>query len=354
MNFCEKILGVIFILILLGELIVVIQPSIVVKTSVSVENIRYKDGRRVEVLYDVKQGTYPNSLRVTLVPVYQPLIDKNLYIYYDRDYPSSLVSLSSWNGIIDHLQVNTRLKEYNGKLEIVNASKLKEIMLQMYDSILVIPSGVLPETVHTKESSLVKQYLESGGIMVWLGDVFAAYSGEYGAKVNCYNLENLCLDAQEKILGYVISNASKLESADVETPYSAALSLKYPGIQAGIFVKEVLKHNGLVLGKVEENRTSIAVVPVGKGHLILFGGRVTPARTEFGEDFVASDIVNILMSGIIYSNGQLAYQTIERRDVNSQMLGLSVSVNKVSGFMFLVISQDYYNYYFFRQFLLKP
>jgi len=351
MNSYEKMLAIIFILILLGELNVVIQPSIVAKTSVNLLNVRYEDGECVEVTYSIKQGTYPNILKVTLIPVYQSLIDKNLYVYYDKDYPYSLTSLGSWIGVIDHLDENVKLKGYKGKLEIVNASKLKEIMLQKYNSVLIIPSGVLPETVHTKENSIVKQYLENGGIIVWIGDVFAAYSGKQGGKIISFSPENPGLEAQEKILGYIISNTSKFESADVETHYSKALSLKYPGIHTGAFREEILKHNGLVLGKVKENRTSIGMVPVGKGFLILFGGIVTPARTVFGEDFIASDVINILLSGIFYSNGQLSYDEIHRKNVYNETLSVALKDNKIIGIAFFVVSEDYYSYFFFRQFI---
>jgi hypothetical protein len=257
-------------------------------------------------------------------------------------------------GIIDHLQENQRLKGYLGKLEIVDASRLKEVMTHEYDSILIIPSGVLPDTVHTKENSLVKQYLENGGTLVWIGDVFAVYSGKYRGKLTWPSPENPGLEAQEKILGYIVSDVSNFESADIETKYSEALSLKYSGIQAGIHVEEVLKHNGLVLGKVKENRTSIGIVPVGKGSLILFGGTVAPTRTLFGEDFVASDIANILLSGIIHSNGQIAYQTIQREDAYNQKLEITVNDHNISGFVFLAVSDDYYSYFFFRQFIPKP
>ena len=353
MNSYEKVLVVILALILLGEFNVMLQSKVVVQTKIQITNIRYPDETRVEITYNVKQGSYPNILKVALIPVSQPLNDKNLYVYYDTDYPSSFISYKSMMGIIDHLQENQRLKGYLGKLEIVDASRLKEVMTHEYDSILIIPSGVLPDTVHTKENSLVKQYLENGGTLVWIGDVFAIYSGKYREKLTWPSPENPGLEAQEKILGYIVSDVSNFESADTETKYSEALSLKYSGIHAGIYVEEVLKHNGLVLGKVKENRASIGMVPVGKGSLILFGGRVT-ARTLFGEDFVASDIANILLSGIIHSNGQIAYQTIQREDAYNQKLEITINDHNISGFVFLAVSDDYYSYFFFRQFIPKP
>jgi hypothetical protein len=314
-------------------------------------NIRYEDKAKIEVTYNIKQGTYPNILKVALVPVYQSPIDKDLYVYFDKDYPSSLISLSSWIGVIDHLHENIKLKGYEGKLEIVNALKLKEIMLQKHNSILIIPSGVLPETVHTKENSIIKQYLEDGGIIVWIGDVFAFYSGKYRGKITSFSSENPGLDAQEKILGYIVSNTSKYELANVETPYSEALNVKYPGIHNGAFVEEILKQDGLVLGKVKENRTSIGMVPVGKGFLILFGGSVTSARTIFGEDFIASDVINILLSGIIYSNGQLSYDEIHRKNVYNETLTVALNDSQIIGVVFFAVSEDYYSYFFFRQFI---
>ena len=94
------------------------------------------------------------------------------------------------------------------------------------------------------------------------------------------------------------------------------------------------------------------MVPVGKGSLILFGGRVT-ARTLFGEDFVASDIANILLSGVIYSNGQLTHQVINRRDVRNETLIVAFNGINITGVVFNAVSDDYYTYFFFRQFIAK-
>src|SRR4030066_2512880 len=100
MNSYEKVLVVIFALILLGEFNVVLQSSVVVQTKIQITNKRYPDETRVEITYNVKQGSYPNILKVPLIPVSQPLNDKNLYVYYHKDYPSSFISYKSMMGII--------------------------------------------------------------------------------------------------------------------------------------------------------------------------------------------------------------------------------------------------------------
>lgn len=339
---------------LLGELSITVQPLFVASNRVTLTNSEFGIGGKFEATYDVKQGSYPNTLRVAIFPLFDTLIDRDIFVYYDQNYPSSLVSLSSWLGIIDHLGENQRLRGYGGKLEIVNASRLRDIMLQRNDSVVIIPSGVLPETVHTKESSLVKPYLDNGGVMIWVGDVFAYYSGKPRGQLRPSSFENPGLEAQEEILGYILSNTTKLDAAAEKTVLSDGLSLKYTGLQAGINVDEVLKHDGLVLGKTSGNMTSLAAVPVGKGFLLVFGGMVSPARSELGEDFVASDIMTILLSSIIYSNGQFAYSTIDRTDVHSQSLSLDVRDQRIRGVVFLVVSADYYNYYSYRQFIDKP
>jgi len=354
MNIHERMLGILLSMILFGEIVLVIQPTMIKKTTVNVLSVKFDSETEVKVTYTIKQGTYPNKLTVSLLPVYQSLHDKDLYVYYDRDYPSSFVFKSSWVGIIDHLEENIKLKDYKGKMEIVNASTLKEIMLTKYNSIIIIPSGVLPETVHTKESSLVKQYLDNGGIVIWIGDVFAALIGKFRNSTEYVPSDNNATEFQEKILGYLVSNRSKLEVANIRTNYSEALSLKYSGVQAGIFSEELLKHDGIVLGWTREGRASIGVVPVGKGYLILFGGKVTPARTQLGEDFVAADIINILLSGAIYSKGKLSYKVVLRKDAYNETLSLTLNNPEIVGVMLIVVSDDFYSYYFFRQFIPKP
>ena len=345
----EKMLAVVFALILLGELYTVTQPSLVVKTSVSVSDITYLDGKKAEITYSVDQGTYPNTLAVALLRSYQLFSDRHIYTYYDENYPSSMVALASWLGIIDHLDENLRLKGYVGSTEVVNAARLRELMLQEYDSVVIIPSGVFPETVHTRESSLVKQYLEMGGIIIWIGDYFAAFLGKYGNMVNGSSTENPGFEAQQEILGYTISNASSLESAGNASLFSHSLNLRYPGIQRGILVDEVVKHGGLVLGMTNGDRTSIGLVPVGNGYLVIFGGKVTTARSEFGEDIVASDIANILLSGVAYSNGEVTYHMLERNSVRNQTMSFDLNDSQIKALVLLVISSDAYSYFFFRK-----
>lgn len=353
MDVHRRAFAVTLILILTGELILLVQPLFVADDKVTLLKAGFQGEELLEVTFDVKQGSYPKVLKISLFPSSSTVIDKDIFVYYDQDYPSSLVSVSSWLGIIDHLEENHRLKGYGGKLEAVNAPGLREIMLQKNDSIVIIPSGVFPETVHTKEASLVKQYLENGGIVVWVGDVFAYYSGKRGGQLQTPSPENPGLEAQERILGYVLSNTTKLDRANVDTALSNGLCLKYSGLQAGISVDEVLKHNGSVLGKTSKNMTSVAAVPVGNGFLVVFGGKVSPARSELGEDFVASDIMNILLSGIIHSNGQFTYSVINRTDVHNQTLSIDVNDKRISGAVFLAISNDYYSYYFYRQYIPK-
>ncbi len=341
------------ILILIGELILLIQPLFVTDNNVTLLNAGFQGEEMFEVAFDVKQGSYPNILKISLFLSFSAVIDKDIFVYYDQDYPSSLVSLSSWLGIIDHLEENHRLKAYGGKLETVNALKLREVMLQRNDSVVIIPSGVFPETVHTTESSLVKQYLENGGTMIWVGDVFAYYSGKFRGQLQPSSSENPGLEAQKRILGYILSNMTGLNPANAETVISNGLCLKYAGLQAGVYVDEVLKHDGLVLGKTRKNMTSVAAVPVGNGFLVVFGGIVSPARSELGEDFVASDIMNILLSGIVNSNGQFTYNVINRTDVHNQTLSIDVNDRRIRGAVFLAISDDYYSYYFYRQYIPK-
>lgn len=354
MSAYEKMLVVVLALILLGEVYTVVQPSLVVKTSVNVSDIKYVDGNKAEITYSVDQGSYPNTLAVALLRSYQLFSDRHVYVYYDQNYPSSMVATASWLGIIDHLEENLRLKAYSGGMEVTNASRLREVMSQEYNSIVIIPSGVFPETVHTRESSLVKPYLENGGTIVWVGDYFGAFLGTYRNPVNGSSTENPGFKAQQEILGYTISNASLLESAGNATLFSQSLNLRYPGIQRGILIDEVVNHGGLVLGMTNGNRTSIGLVPVGKGYLVIFGGKVTTARSQFGEDIVASDIANILLSGVAYSNGEVTYRALDRNSVHNEIMTFDVKDSKIKALVVLVISTDAYSYFFFRKLITLP
>ena len=352
MNLYEKILVVILCLIFVGELLTLSyyyvpnkQPTIEITQYQSFETGEYLN---YNLTFSIRQGTYPLLLRVVLMPILQPITEKPIYVYYDENYPSSFVSRLSWIGFVGHLLPSLTLRGYSGTVEIVNAQRLRQVMLNDTDSVIIIPSGVFPDTVYSQNDSLVGQYLKSGGTLFWMGDAFAFYSGHFQGHLTSSE-ENPGWEAQNSILGFTLFNSSSQIEANLSSPLSYALDLNYPGIRFGAFINQTLASNGLVLGKVNDDRTSIAAVPVGKGFLVLFGGEVGLTRTETGEDVVADDVAKILLSNVLQSNGQTVVATINRENITNETLTLQVPKTTFKGMFFLVYSTDNYSYFLERE-----
>lgn len=357
MKLTERIFVLILLIILIGELLAV-SFTVSVGNQPFVEIISYDFAEAGETLsfqvtYSIDQSRYPYPLviRLVLIPVYNEVSDKPVYVYYDENYPCSYITRAAWMGFVDHLLPTLKLKGYAGVVEVVNANRLKEVMLNQNDPVIIIPSGVFPETVHSKTETIVDDYLRGGGTIIWMGDGFAYYSGKLKQNLEWPSEENPGWASSEAILGYPLFGNYWPISAYEASPISNALNLQYPGIEKGVTISQALRHDGLVLGKVYQDKTSIAAVPVGNGSLIIFGGAVGMTRSEFGEDIVANDVTNILLSNILQSNGQTSFDTVTRENVANGTLILNTSKDEFAGVYLVAYSIDNYSYFFNKNFL---
>ncbi len=355
MNLTEKIFALILCAILIGEVLLASYtvsvdnaPLVVIDEYTSTE---IGENFEFSVTYSVNQIIYPLVLKVVLIPVYNDTIDKRIYVYYDEDYPCSGCTRAAWIGFIDHIVPTLKLKGYAESVEVVNADRLKEVMLRDFDSIVIIPSGVFPETVHSKNETIVGTYMRNGGTIIWMGDGFAYFSGKFRKNVVWPSEENPGWAGQETILGYPLCGSYSPKRAFDLSPISDALNLQYPGINKGVTISQAIRNGGLILGKVYEDKTSIAAVPVGKGFLIVFGGEIGATRTDIGEDILADDVANILLSNILQSNGQVSVNIIYRENIESDTITINIAKNEFSGISFIVHSVDDYSYFFQRTFL---
>ncbi len=312
------ITAVILVISLAGQALVYTQPFAQQKCNLTVSSINIlNDEIRLE--YTLKSGAYPMDMHVLVTPYTfktHAQFGRNVLIYYDKDYPSSLIGKAGWIGLLDHIPVELRLGGYGGSVKIVDADGLREAMLGDYDSVVIIPSGVLPEAVHAHNKSLVGNWLNSGGTLVWMGDAFAYLSGSEEKGIELFSADNLS-STQNQVLTFTLFNETARENeryASLHSDFSRALDLQYPDAYVGARVADVCQHSGVVLGKItdtEDARTSIAQIPVGSGYLLLFGGGVGRAFTATGEDVIAHDIAQILCSGFPFSSRIVSYDARE-------------------------------------------
>jgi Gpi18-like mannosyltransferase len=358
----SKILALVLVVLVLGQSLAFLLPLAQQNANFQIQNINFANGKSAVLNYTVKSAGYPLDIQVSATPstsILHGAIDKEVFIYYDPDYPSSLVGDIGWMGLIDHIPVELNLRGYNGSVKIVDAEELRHVIEANPDSVVVIPAGVFPETVHANNVSLIGNWLQSGGVLVWVGDAFGYFSGYKGKVIQLFS-ENNFSEVQNQILGFTLfGNVSKEDErlATIPSDFSNALDLQYSDATKGAYVSEVLKHGGEILGKItssEYPRTSIAYVPVGSGHLVLFGGGVGRIFTVTGEDAIAHDIAQILCSGFDFSSQTVSSRLyhLGRNEGESGSISVSLPQNQnITGIVIDVFSESPYDRYFLRQFL---
>jgi Gpi18-like mannosyltransferase len=355
----SKVLTFVFIFLLIGQVLAFAQPLVQQNVSFSTVYVESQLNNRAIIGYDIKSGSYPVDLQVFATPATSGMnetVNKAVFIYYDDAYPSSFVTRAGWAGLLDHAPVELRLRGYEGPIDSVNADELKSIMEQDYDSIIIIPSGVFPDTVHANNESLVRNWLEAGGTLIWMGDAFAYYTGLRNGSIEYFSGDNFT-QVQDQILGFAPINVTFGQTvfASVQSDFSSALDLQYPDASMGALVSEVVKSHGLVLGETTNStdaRTSITSLPIGNGHLILFGGGIGTVFTATGEDVIAHDIAQILCSGFPFSSGVCAFSPYELEKNEAQTSSLAVPMpqdQNITGIMIVVFSRSPYVNYFIRQ-----
>jgi len=356
----SKILAGFLVVLVLGQFLAFMQPLINQTVSFDVYSLNtYKDG--VRVYYGIKSGNYPTDVQViaTRSVTTQQIVDKEIFIYYDDEYPSSGVSKVGWIGLLDHIPIELQLRNYQGAIKIVNAVDLRYEMETNFDSIIIIPSGVFPATVHDANVSLVGNWIRAGGTLIWIGDAFAHYSGYSDGTIHPFSTESLA-SSQNQTLGFVLFNETLTKDegfAPTVSNFSSALDLRYPLASTGAYVSQVMSYGGIVLGKTtasEIARTSIAYVPIGMGGLILFGGGVERAFTATGEDVIAHDIAQILCSGALLSSGAITYNVYEldKNEIENETITIPTPTGEQVGIIVAAFSKSPYVYYFSRKFFV--
>jgi len=102
-------------------------------------------------------------------------------VYRDEEYTTSWISHEHAEKIASYLKKR--------KFEELGANKLREWMIEVIrkgtkDTVVVFAQDVAPDTVFDDigANALIRQYLDSGGRVVWIGDMPFSYQGKKGAK----------------------------------------------------------------------------------------------------------------------------------------------------------------------------
>jgi hypothetical protein len=268
------------------------------------------DPRLGTVSVDLRGHTlFPTSYRVTALALDADPQALPLYLYHDDAYPISNTSAPRIFGLIDHLRSELARARTPTEIRLVDAASLASLLAGP-PVILVMATTAWPATVLPDQPTLVRQWLERGGILIWSGALLGAYAGrEDGETLDLRTAYPTRPWGPSVILGFDPIQVGGPNRTSAPGPWGAALDIRFPTATWGARASEIEARGGLTLGRLtaeEDPKASLALFPVGNGTVALFGGPLGPVFTYSAEDVVAHDIARLLLSGLLFnpSGGQ--------------------------------------------------
>jgi hypothetical protein len=260
------------------------------------------------------EANLPLDAKVVVTPVEKIPHDLPIFVFYDTDYPTVGTDWILSTVLLGDLRAELYLRGYSSGVSFANALELESIMSENKSAIVVMASGGFPSCVFSKEINLVTPWIKSGGVLVWLGDYIGWYVLEKGMKKEqiTYNMtQNFQTNGSIELGLEDFFDYYPAESAptvgNYSSPLSNVLDTTYDLIQYAPVVHMVESSGGLALGKIGGEgqfkfKSSISMVPLGNGKIIIFGFFLTPSLSWDGPQLVAWDIAQILCSGVLQMN----------------------------------------------------
>lgn len=240
------------------------------------------------------KASYPAHLRETFYYTNRPTMPLDIYLYFDAAYPYSFSDVTDWYGISQHLDALGNQRGIAVDVRVIDAAGLASFLTQppSQSTVLIMASGVFPDTVFTTSTNLVTPWIEAGGTLVWSGDKIGTYSGVPGVPLKYPSPSNPGTNGTRQFVNLSLFGTS---NTSYPTPSLAAtlLGLNYSAAVHfdDLNVSGVQTFGGVTLGNLNGGYTNIASLPLGNGTLVYFGGPTISAQT------MAYYIFNILQSG---------------------------------------------------------
>ena len=231
--------------------------------------------------------------------------DRRVHVLVDGRYPLLLASPRSVKGTYDHLSIDLPQGGWTEAIDRVDADGFAAAMRNDPGSVAVVSSGALPDTVlgPANDWAPVRDFLRGGGELVFIGD--GAFYWAANRNTSTFTLSNRheridWVGEQSVLGGHVVDdvagrNLDGTVFATTRTTASRSLGIAYTVATHGALLSQLTAMGGWDLGydtTAAHPRSSLAVVPVGAGRLVLFGGGVYEAETSIDED-----ISRVLLSG---------------------------------------------------------
>jgi len=258
----------------------------------------------------------PLDVTIIVTPmVEKPQYPLPIYVFYDKNYTTVGTSWVHVHMLWAHLKSELYLRGYSAEVKLITTEKLEHLMSLKRPAIVIIATGAFPSDIFSWETNLVKPWIDAGGILIWFGWVPGYYVVEKGQTEEQIlpKMPQHLYEEGAKRLGlewyFEIMPIEKHPTvAENDTYLSRILDTTFNRIQQAPLCAMVLQ-NGLILGKIggEQGRlrSSISLIPMQKGKIIVFGFFLMNSLVLNGPELAARDIAQILCSGVLYTNQAL-------------------------------------------------
>jgi hypothetical protein len=289
-----------------------------------IQEVTFDESGNVTINFQLTTN-FPLNATILIIPVTNAPKDLPVYVFYDKDYPTVGTSWTLSQMLWEHLKTELFLRGYCGEVELANAEELNSLLSAKTPAILIIASGAFPSNIFSWSEDLVKPWLDSGGILIWFGWFPGYYTVEKGQSQEeiTWNMPQHLHEEGPKRLGledffeFIPIEMQPTTAELFEPPLSRILDIKYDFIQQAPLLYKVISVNGLILGKIggpsQKLRSSVSVIPIGAGKIIIFGYLLAGSLVLNGPEFAARDIAQILCSGILQSS---SISNIQHRNYN--------------------------------------
>lgn len=273
----------------------------------------------------------PLPATVSLLPISYAPEPRPAFVFSDSSSAAQFGTLSDVQATYSRVQVLLGQLGSPTSISLVDAATLPAVLGANADGILVVSEyGVLPASVLSNTTDLIRPWLGEGGTLIWAGGPLGYYTEGVPGSPSTVTAE-LRWQGQSELLGFPLTDPPEHQSPNatpaegpllgsIDTPLGNALGIEYTGTAFGANVTEVSSHGGVSMGfETPPNasgaspRTSLAYVPVGHGGLFYFGGGIwTQDHQNFPEAGLrlSLDIGNLLSSPFVPSPGPSVSRTL--------------------------------------------
>jgi hypothetical protein len=304
----------------------------------------------------LENGPTYSSARFSLVARYGVLVahvallpgswDQNvtgLIAYEDPTVPIRYASSSDVVGLISRVAQTLQVAGSRIPVIAANATELPGLLARNpHGALLDFGYGSLPSTVFSDSNHLLVSWIMAGGVLIWAGGPLGYFETTPTPNGGVTFAPSMGWTGQTYIAGFAledpVGNPAIVSAGPLlgthPSALATALGMMYPGTIDGANRSRLLAEGGSDLGwdtssgPWQANRTSIASLPRGLGHIYFFGGALwgTGAGVVPNADVeLSGDIGMLLITGYLPGQGSAVSQNVLVTPRGTQFLTLGVS-----------------------------